>query len=163
MRRGLQQGCARREQVRPQDAAVDGFSSAMISRTTLCPVPRSWILSPGARRFYLLCAVVELILFLIFVVAQATPAVSSNRSADSFLLFLSGYQIVRWLEGLCVVLLTLGMWCFWLAFDSLPFTRRLIWFLPLFFLFLVGPVIYYFVVYRPQSALMTRDAQPNSS
>ena len=135
----------------------------MISRTTLCPVPLRWIVSPGARRFYLFCAITDWVLFTMFVGAQAAPAVSSNTSVESFLTVLSAYQIVGWLGGLCVVLLTLGMWCFWFAFDRLPFPRRLIWFLPLFFLFLVGPVIYYFVVYRPQSALMIRDVQADRS
>jgi hypothetical protein len=119
--------------------------------------------SPGARRFYLFCAIADLVLFTMFVVAQAAPAVSSNTSAESLLTVLSAYQIVGWLGGLCVVLLTLAMWCFWIAFDRLPFPRRIIWFLPLFLLFLVGPVIYYFVIYRPQSALMSRDLPRHQS
>jgi magnesium-transporting ATPase (P-type) len=136
----------------------------MISRTTLCPVPRAWILSPRARRFYLFCAIADSVLFAIFVVEQAALALGSNTVVESFLTILfSGHSILLWLGTLGGVLLTLAMWCFWFAFDRSTFTSRLIWFLPLFFLFLTGPVVYHFVVYRPQSALMTRDGQPNRS
>jgi hypothetical protein len=116
--------------------------------------------SPGARRFYLFCAIMELILFLSFVVAQLAPAVSSNTRAETFLTGFSGSSVLSWLAALCWALLTLAMWCYWLAFDRLPLTRRLIWFFPLFFLFLIGPIVYYFVVYRPQTALMTFEMPP---
>lgn len=114
--------------------------------------------------FYLFCAIAASVWFAILVVAQAAPALSSNTVVESFLtLLFSGHGALLWVGTLSGVLLTLAMWCFWFAFDRSTFTSRLIWFLPLFFLFLTGPVVYYFVVYRPQSALMTRDVQPNRS
>jgi hypothetical protein len=130
----------------------------MISRTTLCPVPRAWILSPGARRFYLFCAITELVLFLSLVGAQVAPAFGANNLAETFLTGISGSRVLSWLGALCWVLLTLAMWLYWLAFDRSTFVRRLIWFLPLFLGVLIGPIVYYFAVYRPQSALDASNA-----
>jgi hypothetical protein len=130
----------------------------MISRTTLSPVPRAWILSPRARRCYLFCAIAELILFLTFVGAQVAPAFGRSNLAETFLTGFSGSSVLSWGGALCWVLLTLAMWVYWLAFDRSTFIRRLIWFLPLFLGVLIGPIVYYFAVYRPQSVLDASNA-----
>jgi len=48
-------------------------------------------------------------------------------------------------------LLSIAMWYFWFTFDRCSWLRKAIWLPPLYFLPTIGPVLYYFFVYRRQT------------
>ena len=51
-------------------------------------------------------------------------------------------------EVIGAAVLWAGMWYFWFSFDRSHYLLRALWFTILFFLFPLGTVAYYFLVYR---------------
>jgi len=116
------------------------------------PITKALIISPLARRIYLVCAVLAISLFGTFVATRLALAFSGIRSlgeAPSAELLVKGLIF----PGVCgTAVLTVAMWYFWLSFDQSSWVKKAFWFLPLYLLLSIGPALFFFFVYRPQTA-----------
>jgi hypothetical protein len=128
------------------------------------PINRSWLFSLTARRVYLVSALLAIALTAILIGVHTAMA-AARMSALTPL----AAALVRGLlypEILGTALLWAAMWYFWLGFDRSHYLKRAIWFCCLFFLAPVGPVLYYFAVYRRSASLpnaQNGESQPQRS
>ncbi len=110
------------------------------------PISRSWLLSPAARRIYLLCALLALGLIATEIgVHMAMSAARTGKLTPAAALFV---RMLLYPEMMGAALLWIAMWYFWFGFDPSHYLRRALWFVFLFFLAPFGTLIYYFFVYR---------------
>ena len=59
-------------------------------------------------------------------------------------------RLVFAISPLAMIFLWQGMWQYWLAIDDGPPDRKKLWFLVLLFLFWIGSLIYFVLVYLPR-------------
>ncbi len=111
------------------------------------PVKRSWIISRSAFRVYFACTLASIVaLGTIFAtkLAMRFAGISTLEVAPP------AAWIVRallWPGIFGMAILSVAMWYFWFTFDQSGWLKRAIWFLPLYFLFMIGPIFYFFFVY----------------
>jgi hypothetical protein len=112
------------------------------------PISRSWILSRKAQSVYLASAIVCLSFWPIFIGAIAALVFSEQKSFDNFP---AAARIIETLFFVCAVgtgTLTVAMEYFWYGYDSSHWLKKAIWFPVTFLVPVLGPVLYYFFVYR---------------
>jgi hypothetical protein len=110
------------------------------------PISRSWLVSPAARRIYLLCALLALGLIATEIgVHMAMSAAGTGKLTPAASLFV---RTLLYPEIVGTALLWIAMWYFWFGFDSSHHLKKALWFVLLFFLAPFGTLLYYFVVYR---------------
>ncbi len=104
-----------------------------------------WMLSPIARRVYLICAVCSIYFFGLRIgVTSAIRTAGANELSG----WLSITLRISFLPGIVgTATLWIAMWYFWLRFDNSHWAKRAAWFVLLFFV-PIGPIAYYLVVYR---------------
>jgi hypothetical protein len=76
---------------------------------------------------------------------------SGVRSLSAFPLVLSVIRALLMPGILGSATLAIAMWYFWFGFDSSSWGKKAFWFLPLYFLLPIGPVLYFFFVYLRQT------------
>ena len=114
------------------------------------PISKGWIVSPLARRIYLICALLAIALFGTLVAVSAALVASGVRSlagAPAAVLIVKGLVLP---EVFGTATLSIAMWYFWFTFDRSSWAKKAFWFPPLYFLPTMGPALYYFFVYRRQ-------------
>lgn len=105
-------------------------------------------MSLTARRIYFVCALLAISLPAVFIatrMALDTSGISAISAVPIAAL------VVRWLVFpgiLGTAVLSVAMWYFWFSFDRSSWGKKMMWFLPLYLLVGIGPVLYYFFVYR---------------
>lgn len=112
------------------------------------PITKAWIVSPAARRVYLVCALAA---FSLFGVLIGSRTALRFAGANSFVVSPIAALTVRfllWPGILGTATLSIAMWYFWFSFDDSSWIKKAIWFFPLYFLLALGPAFYYFFVYR---------------
>ena len=117
------------------------------------PISRSWIVSPRAQQVYLACALSNLALLAFLV---GTPMAVAAGGGVWFSVSPLVAFVIRVLLWPCLVgtaLLRIAMWYFWFTFDDSASLKKGIWFVPLYLVIAIGPVLYYFFVYRSGRAL----------
>jgi hypothetical protein len=119
------------------------------------PISRSWVLSCAAKRVYLASAIaaISLVGVLIAEISAMTASAVSEVSPAALLLI----KILLWPGIVGTSLLCIAMWYFWFNFDDSTWWRKAAWFFFLYLLIPVGPILYYFFVYRTSARL--RQAQ----
>ena len=114
------------------------------------PISKNWIVSQSASRVYLVCACSVMALFATLIavsLAIVTSGVRSLADAPSALVLAKAFIF----PGVCgTALLSVAMWYFWFSFDQSSSAKKTLWFLPLYLMPLLGPVLYYFLVYQRQ-------------
>jgi len=110
------------------------------------------MVSPSARRIYLICALLSIALFGTLVAVRAAMVASDVRSLAG-----TAVSIVKVLilpEVIGTAALSVAMWYFWFTFDRSSWVRKACWFPPLYYLPTMGPALYYFFVYRRSTAAL---------
>jgi len=112
------------------------------------PITKTWIVSLTARRVYFVCALAALSLFGVLIASIAALMTSGPTPLEG--LAAAGFivRLLLWPGVLGTAVLSIAMWYFWFGFDDSGWLKKTIWFLPLYFLLPIGPVFYYFFVYR---------------
>jgi hypothetical protein len=116
------------------------------------PISRAWMVSPGAQRLYLLCALANLS----FIAVLIGTLIAMAASDVFFLTDPAAIRLVRVLLWPGIVgsgTLAVAMWYFWYSFDQSGWIPKTIWFFVLILGRSVGPLIYYFFVYRRSDGL----------
>jgi hypothetical protein len=120
----------------------------------ILPISRGWLLSRKAQRVYLGSAIGSIgslgvvfgtIVAMVAAGQQTLAGLPTARVAVEFLLFPTAVG---------AGLLLAAMWYFWFSFDGSHWAKRAFWFLFLMFVPLIGPVLYYFLVYRRSVRLL---------
>ena len=111
------------------------------------PITRSWICSRSAQGVYFCCALANLYPFAVLLGARIAFEVSAmpmkNADAASALV-----KALLWPGVLGTALLAVAMWYFWFTFDPSHEMTKAFW-LPVLLLSLtLGPLLYYFFLYR---------------
>jgi len=117
------------------------------------PISREWMVSRGAQRLYLVCALANLWLF---AVLAGTAIAMSESDVESFAGFASTALLVKsllWPGVLGTAVLAVAMWYFWYSIDQSSWAKKALWFFVLFLGFMLGPMLYYFFAYRRHPAL----------
>jgi hypothetical protein len=118
------------------------------------PITKAWIVSPLARRIYLVCALLAVALFGTLVAVSAAMVASGVRSLASAPAAVSIVKVLILPEVIGTAALSVAMWYFWFTFDRTSWVRKACWFPPLYFLPTMGPALYYFFVYRRSTAAL---------
>ena len=115
-------------------------------------VSESWILSPLARRVYLVCAILALTLFVIFIAGRMTvnPSGSAPGNAVPMAFFV---RLIVLAGILGTAILSVAMWYFWFGFDRSSWIKKALWLPMLYLFFAIGPALYYFFVYRKNESV----------
>ena len=115
------------------------------------PISKGWVLSRAAKRVYLASAIAAIYLVGVFIaeVSAVTASGVSEASPAALLLI----KILLWPGVVGTALLCIAMWYFWFNYDDSTWWRKAAWFFFLYLLIPVGPILYYFFVYR-RSALV---------
>jgi hypothetical protein len=100
------------------------------------------MVSPSARRIYLICALLSIALFGTLVAVRAAMVASGAPTAVSIV------KVLILPEVIGTAALSVAMWYFWFTFDRSSWVRKACWFPPLYFLPTMGPALYYFFLYR---------------
>lgn len=111
------------------------------------PITKNWIISRNAKIVYLVCAVMACMLFGALFAILAAMAFSGIESLAAFPPVLRIAVAILLPGVIATAILTVAMWYFWFGFDKSSWIKRAVWFLPLYFLPPVGPVLYCFAVY----------------
>jgi hypothetical protein len=120
------------------------------------PINRSWLFSATAQRTYFASALLTLA-FIATLLAVRMAMVSAGTHA----LVAPASAVVRTLlypETAGVAVLWIGMWYFWLGFDSSHYFKKAMWFVLLGLLAPFGTILYYFFVYRHLIAAQSQKA-----
>jgi hypothetical protein len=115
------------------------------------PITRAWIVSPLARRSYLLCALLAVALFGTLVAVSAAMVASGVRSLAGAPAAVLTVKVLILPEVFGTAALSVAMWYFWFTFDRSSWAKKALWFPPLYFFPTMGPALYYFFVYRRQT------------
>jgi hypothetical protein len=125
------------------------------------PISRSWLVSPVARRIYLLCALLALGLIATEIgLHMAMSAAGTGKLTPAAALFV---RTLLYPEIVGTALLWIAMWYFWFGFDSSHYLKKALWFVALFFLAPFGTLVYYFVVYRRFASAQALASIPTGS
>src|SRR5258708_1871471 len=116
------------------------------------PITKGWIVSPLARRTYLVCAILAIALFGTLVAVSAAMVASGLRSLAGAPAAASIVKVLLFPEVFGAAALSIAMWYFWFSFDRSSWIRKACWFPPLYLLPTMGPALYYFLVYRSQTS-----------
>lgn len=110
------------------------------------PISHGWMVSRAARRVYFVSAILSLALLatIIGVHAAISAAGMSALTRGSATIV----RILLFPEIIGTALLWIAMWYFWFGFDRSQFLKKAAWFVGLFFFAPLGPVLYYFFVFR---------------
>ena len=110
-------------------------------------ISEEWIVSPLARRVYLICAIASIYFITLYlgVTSGIAAAGTSRGEFPAWLAILLRFSFLPGIAGTAT--LWIAMWYFWFGFDRSSSAKKTLWFLPLLFA-PIGPVIYFFVVYR---------------
>ena len=114
------------------------------------PITKNWIVSTLARRVYLVCAVLSLLLMGTIIGTQAAILASDPFSISTSAATVYLLRVVLFPAMVGTAVLSIAMWYFWFNFDKSRWLRKTLWFLPLYLLLGIGPALYYFLVYRRQ-------------
>ena len=121
------------------------------------PITKNWIVSPLARRVYMVCALLSLALIGTMMGTRAAMLASYPSSLSTSPLALALLRTMLFPAAIGTATLSIAMWYFWFNFDRSSWLRKMVWFLPLYLLLGIGPALYYFLVYRRQlSAELSR-------
>jgi hypothetical protein len=115
------------------------------------PITKAWIVSHSARRLYFVCALGAFSFFGGFIALRAAMGASGVAALDISPVAALLVRVLLFPAILGTALLSVAMWYFWFAFDNSGWLLKALWFLPLYLLVPVGPVCYYFFVYRRNS------------
>ena len=116
------------------------------------PITKTWIVSAPARRVYFVCALAAFSLFGVLVESRAARTAAGAASFTNSPSAVLTVKLLLWSGILGSALLSVAMWYFWFGFDDSSWIKKAFWFLPLYFLLLLGPACYYFLVYRRRTA-----------
>jgi len=117
------------------------------------PISKSWIVSQVAQRIYFICALASLGLLGTYIASRMALAASGMSSFDPASVTVLILRVLFFPGVLGAALLSIAMWYFWFGFDKSHWLKKAIWFLPLYSFILIGPTLYYFLVYRRSNAL----------
>jgi hypothetical protein len=116
------------------------------------PINRSWIVSRRAQHVYFACAIAVLSLIgTYFAARMALFATGKSLVPGSPAVLILQVLLSPGIFG--TALLSVAMWYFWFGFDRSGWLKKTIWFVPLYFFLPLGPVFYYFWVYRRSEML----------
>src|SRR3981081_2126030 len=105
----------------------------------ILPISRTWMVSPVARRVYLVCSVLALAL-------SGTQGVVGSQALPPATAVVLRMVLVP--EVIGSALLWVAMLYFWFGFDQSSLLKRALWF-PFIFTFIpLALALYYFFVYR---------------
>jgi len=124
------------------------------------PINKEWIISGTARRVYFVCAVAAFSLFGAFFASRMAMQASGITSLEGAPVAALTVRIFLWPGILGTAVLSIAMWYFWFSFDNSSWLKKACWFLPLYFLFGIGPGLYYFFVYRRNKGPSAADRPP---
>ena len=127
------------------------------------PITKAWIVSPLARRMYLVCALLAVALFGTLVAVSAAMGASGVRSLAGAPAAGLIVKVLVLPEVFGTAALSVAMWCFWFSFDRSSWVKKAVWFPPLYFLPTMGPALYYFFVYRDQTPVRTYEIMPSKT
>ena len=117
------------------------------------PITRSWMVSRRAQRIYLVCALAQLSLLAVVIGGSGGLAVTAAVDRASYLEAVALVRFLMWPGILGTAVLATGMWYFWYGFYEPAWYKKALWFFMLWFSMLLGPLLYYFVVYRRSPVL----------
>jgi len=117
------------------------------------PISRSWIVSLLAQRVYLVCALSALALLGIVIGTLMAVAAAGGDSFAVSPLVARALRVLLWPCVVGTAALTIAMWYFWFSFDDSDWLKKSLWFVLLYLVIVIGPVLYYFFVYRSGRAL----------
>jgi hypothetical protein len=112
------------------------------------PITETWIVSRTARRVYFVCALAALSFLGVIIASTAALTASDLAGFQGFPIASSMVRLLLWPGVFGAALLWIAMSYFWFSFDDSGWLKKALWFLPLYLALPVGPVFYYFVVYR---------------
>ena len=138
---------------RHADQFPSGFRFVTNRRTRelYLPISKSWVLSCTARRVYLASAIAAISLAGVLIAEFFAVTATGVSEISPAALLLS--QILLWPGIVGTALLCIAMWYFWFNFDDSTWWRKGAWFFFLYVLLPVGPILYYFLVYRTSAVL----------
>jgi hypothetical protein len=111
------------------------------------PIKETWIVSRSARRVYLVCALAALSFVGTLIASVAALGAFGLATFEGYATASFIVRLLLWPGILGTALLSVAMWYFWFSFDDSDWLKKALWFLPLYLLLSVGPVLYYFLVY----------------
>ena len=119
------------------------------------PITRSWIVSPTARRVYLVSAIFAAFFLPARLIVFMMARVLDPQDSGVLMLTLGRLFLVPCVFG--SAMLWVAMWYHWFSFYQAGWVKKSAWFAAMFFLTPLGATFYYFFAYRPQ----TRETLPS--
>ena len=117
------------------------------------PISRNWMLSSFAQRVYFACALLSLAMSGIVIATLTALAISGGDSFDVAPPVALVLRLVLWPCVMGTAVLSIAMWYFWFSFDDSGWLKKTLWFVLLYLIIAVGPILYYFFVYRRSGML----------
>ncbi len=117
------------------------------------PISRSWIVSPRSQQVYFVCALLSLAMLAMII---GTLMAIATAGGNSFAVSPPVALVLRLLLWPCVMgtaVLSIAMWYFWFSFDDSSWLKKAFWFVLLYLVIVIGPILYYFFVYRSSRVL----------
>src|ERR1700756_3939500 len=111
------------------------------------------MVSRGAQRLYLGCALANLYLFAVLMGTASAMAESDVALLTNFPTAALLVKTLAWPGIVGTAVLAVAMWYFWYSVDQSNWTKKSLWFLVLFLGLMLGPLLYYFFGYRRHPAL----------
>ena len=115
------------------------------------PISGSWMLSQSARRVYLVCAIANIYLLVLWFWAITERTLHGTGPLERWPRHAMTLKILFMPGILGTALLAVAMWYFWFTFDQSHWMKKALWFVGLYPGIMFVPALYHFLVYRRQS------------
>ena len=110
-------------------------------------ITRSWIISPRAKRLYLICAILTAVMLVTIIALQTAMILADTLVEQSLVVRTLAFLIL--ISGIFgTATLWVAMWYHWYGYNRGGLLSKSFWFLSLLFFGPLAAIFYYFFPYR---------------